>query len=338
MTSAALPLLDVRNLSVVYHTGTGPARAVDNVSFIVARSETVAIVGESGSGKSNAMLAVMRLIQAPGAISGSQIAFDGRDLLSLSEQEMRALRGNRLSMVFQDPMTALNPLFTIGRQVSDILRQHLGLSKQLAHERTVELLQRVGISDAARRLRDYPHQLSGGLRQRVMIAMALACEPELLIADEPTTALDVTIQAQIIELVKALQVELNTAVVWITHDLGVVASLADRVLVMYAGQIVESAPVERLYQFPAHPYTAGLLASLPRLDGSGRERLQSIEGVPPDALKTIPGCAFVERCQFAREQCHQQKPEPVTVAPGHHSACWLASADTTPPWQRPVPA
>ncbi len=330
----ATPLLEVKGLTVAYDTAAGQSRAVDHISFSVARGEVVAIVGESGSGKSNAMLAVMRLIQAPGKVVEGEVLFDGRNLLQLSPSEMHTLRGNRFSMVFQDPMTALNPLLRVGDQVADILRQHIGLSRAEARGRSVELLQRVGIADAAHRLRDYPHQLSGGMRQRVMIAMALACDPELIIADEPTTALDVTIQAQIIQLVRTLQQQLGTAVVWITHDLGVVASLADRVIVMYAGGIVESAPVARLYQYPAHPYTAGLLASLPKLNASHKSRLQAIDGTPPNAIDMPQGCAFSDRCPYSVQKCRDQRPTLVTVAPGHESACWLVGSDAKPAWQQ----
>jgi oligopeptide transport system ATP-binding protein len=325
-------LLEVRNLTTSYKTSAGPIKAVDNISFTIAKGETVAIVGESGSGKSNAMLSVMRLIQPPGAITGGQILFDNCDLGTLSNRALGELRGNRLSMVFQDAMTALNPLLTVGKQITEILEQHLGFDRIAARSRATELLYMVGIPDPARLLQVYPHQLSGGMRQRVMIAMALSCEPDLLIADEPTTALDVTIQAQIVKLVKDLQQKMGMAVVWITHDLGVVASLADRVMVMYAGQIVESAPVAQLYRQPAHPYTAALLASLPRFDATGNGKLLAIDGTPPDALNPPKGCPFADRCTHVIDKCWEMNRPLVEIAPGHSSACWLVENEQIPDW------
>ena len=285
-------LLDIKDLRVSFFTPGGEVKAVRGVSWHLDEGEAIGIVGESGSGKSVSVYAVMRLLQNTGKIVGGSIEFDGKDIISLSEKEMRDIRGNKIAMIFQDPMTSLNPVLTIKRQISEALQLHMGMNKDESRKRAAELLEMVGIPEADTRLDDYPHQFSGGMRQRAMIAMSLACNPRLLIADEPTTALDVTIQAQIVELVKRLRDEIGMAVIWITHDLGVVAGLADRMMVMYAGHVVEEAPVKEVYADPRHPYTLGLLGSLPRLDGIREDRLTSIEGLPPDLLALPPGCPF----------------------------------------------
>jgi oligopeptide transport system ATP-binding protein len=317
------PLLDVRALETRFMTDSGAVKAVNGVSFQLAKGETLGIVGESGSGKSVTMLSVMRLIPSPpGQVSGGQVLFEGKDLLKLSTQQMRALRGNRIAMIFQDPMTSLNPVLTIGRQLTEPIELHMGLTSAQAEARAVDLLRLVGIPDPARRLQSYPHQFSGGMRQRVMIAMGLATNPSLLIADEPTTALDVTIQAQIVDLVKRLKHEFGMAIIWITHDLSLLAGLADRILVMYAGQIVEAAPLRELYRNPRHPYTIGLLQSVPRLDEERRDRLRPIGGFPPDLINYPTGCPFRPRCPYAVEQCGIAPPlEQVGTA--HLAACWV---------------
>jgi oligopeptide/dipeptide ABC transporter ATP-binding protein len=319
-----MPLLEVKQLHTEFRTGAGLVRAVDGISYTVEQGETVAVVGESGSGKSVGALSILRLIaDPPGRITGGEIIFDGRDLRSLSEAQMRAIRGRDIGMVFQEPMTSLNPVLTIGRQITEVLEQHQGADRETAHKRALELLEMVGIADAPRRLKQYPHQLSGGMRQRVMIAVALACNPKLIIADEPTTALDVTIQAQILELMKALTERLNVALIVITHNLGVVARYAQRVNVMYAGRIVESGSAAAIYHDPRHPYTIALLRSVPRLDQPRRARLDPVEGQPPDLTKLDGGCSFRPRCRFAIEQCAQSRPalEPAGGA-GHSSACF----------------
>ncbi len=318
------PLLEIRDLHTEFRTGTGVVRAVDGVSWSVDAGETVAIVGESGSGKSVTALSVLRLIpDPPGRITGGEVCFDGRDLMLLSPQEMREVRGGAIGMVFQEPMTSLNPVLTIGRQITETLEQHRGMDRGAAYRRAVELLVLVGIADGARRLKQYPHQLSGGMRQRVMIAIALACEPKLIIADEPTTALDVTIQAQILELMKALTRRLGVALVIITHNLGVVARYANRVNVMYAGRIVESGVAADIYHRPRHPYTMALLRSVPRLDRPRQARLDPVEGQPPDLTRLDAGCAFRPRCRYAIETCATARPplEPAIEA-GHFAACF----------------
>jgi oligopeptide/dipeptide ABC transporter ATP-binding protein len=318
-------LLDVRNLRTHFHTSTGVVRAVDGVSWDVRKGETVALVGESGCGKSVSALSVMRLVSAPaGRIVGGEIIFKGRNLLALSEEEMRRVRGREIGMIFQEPMTSLNPVLTIGRQLTETVETHLGMTSAQAQARAVELLSLVGIPDGARRLRQFPHQFSGGMRQRIMIAMALACDPALVLADEPTTALDVTIQAQILELMKSLSRRLGVAIMMITHNLGVVARYADRVNVMYAGKIVERATAREIYANPRHPYTLGLLRSVPRLDEPRRAKLQPIPGQPPDLSRLPAGCSFAPRCAYATDRCRQEEPalEPVTA--DHLSACWLA--------------
>ena len=319
-----MPLLEVKGLRTEFHTQDGVVKAVDGVSFHVDEGETLGVVGESGCGKSVSLLSVMRLIpQPPGKIAAGEVLFEGIDLLKLGDDEMRKVRGNKIAMVFQDPMTFLNPVLTIGKQIMEALQLHMGMTKKQARERSAELLQMVGIPEAANRLDDYPHQFSGGMRQRVMIAMALACNPQILIADEPTTALDVTIQAQIVDLVKRLRDEIGLAIIWITHDLGVIAGLADRMMVMYAGHVVEEAPVKELYANPRHPYTLGLIGSLPRLDEIRQDRLTSIEGLPPDLIDLPPGCPFQPRCVYAVEKCRQERPELEPVGPKHTIACWV---------------
>ncbi|MCS7260972.1 MAG: ABC transporter ATP-binding protein [Anaerolineae bacterium] len=317
-------LLEVKDLRTYFFTQDGVVHAVNGISYHLNEGETLGIVGESGCGKSVGVLSLMRLIpMPPGKIVSGQVLFQGRDLMRISDEEMRSVRGNKIAMIFQDPMTSLNPVLTIGRQVSEALELHLGMSKREARRRTIELLEMVGIPMAAARVDDYPHQFSGGMRQRVMIAMALSCNPQLLIADEPTTALDVTIQAQIIDLVKKLRDEIGMAIIWITHDLGVVAGLANRVAVMYAGYIIEEAPVKDLYKDPRHPYTIGLLGSLPRLDEARRRRLTSIEGLPPDLIELPKGCPFYERCSYRIDHCLVENPPLELVAPHHKVACWV---------------
>jgi len=305
----ARTVLDVRNLSVRFETHRGTVQAVSDLSFALAEGETLGIVGESGSGKSVTSLAIMGLVPTPpGVVTADAILFEERDLLRLGRAERRAVRGGRIAMIFQDPMTSLNPLVTVGRQLAEVLEVHEGLRGRAARERCARGLGDVGIPDPEARLDAYPHQLSGGMRQRVMIAMGLLCRPKVLIADEPTTALDVTIQAQILELMRRLQREHGTAIVLITHDLGVVAGMADRVQVMYAGRVVERASARDLFRAPLHPYTRGLLASVPRLDGDPRERLQSIDGQPPDLASLGGGCAFEPRCGLRSERCRRERP------------------------------
>jgi oligopeptide/dipeptide ABC transporter ATP-binding protein len=320
-------LVEVKNLQTHFLTRGGVVRAVDGVSWDVEEGETVALVGESGCGKSVTALSIMRLVALPaGRIVGGQVLFKGRDLLALSEDEMRRVRGREIGMIFQEPMTSLNPVLTIGRQLTEGLEIHLGMSTADAHKRAVELLGMVGIPDPARRLSQYPHQFSGGMRQRMMIAMALACDPALILADEPTTALDVTIQAQILELMKDLSRRLGVAMLIITHNLGVVARYADRVNVMYAGRIIERGTARELYRRPRHPYTLGLLRSVPRLDEPRRARLAPIQGQPPDLTRLPPGCAFAPRCEFRVERCGQEIPPLESVGGGGHvSACWESS-------------
>ena len=319
----AAPLLQVKNLRTYFHTRDGVVKAVDGVSFDLHEGEALGIVGESGSGKSVTALSIMRLIACPpGEIRADSILFEGQELLSLDDEGIRQVRGARIGMVFQDPLTGLNPVLTIGHQICESLELHLRMTRSQARGRTVELLQMVGIPSAQERLDDYPHQFSGGMRQRVMIAMALACNPRVLIADEPTTALDVTIQAQIIGLVKRLRRETGAAIIWITHDLGIVAGLCDRVNVMYAGQIVESAPVRELYHRPSHGYTIGLLRSVPRLDEERRTRLIPIDGSPPDLISLPAGCPFSPRCQHRLEVCQKEAPSAREVSPGHVTLCW----------------
>ncbi|WP_198375532.1 ABC transporter ATP-binding protein [Neoroseomonas rubea] len=325
-----MALLEVDNLQTHFRSRDGINRAVDGVSFHVEARETVAIVGESGCGKSVTAMSILRLIpEPPGKIAGA-IRFNGRDLLKCSDREMRDIRGNEISMIFQEPMTSLNPVLTVGRQIGETLRLHQGLSAQAAENRAVDMLNLVGIPEARRRVREYPHQLSGGMRQRVMIAIALACNPKLLIADEPTTALDVTIQAQILDLMRDLKRTVGAAIVIITHDLGVVAEVAERVIVMYAGRKVEEAEVGRLFRNPRHPYTQGLLGSMPKLGSSltGVEtRLQEIPGVVPSLKRKLEGCVFASRCAHATDLCTKVAPALEEKAPGHIAACHYALKD-----------
>jgi oligopeptide transport system ATP-binding protein len=317
------PLLQVRDLRTQFVTDTGTVRAVDGVSFDVSRGEVVGIVGESGCGKSVTNLSVLGLLPKPqGRIAGGSVVFDGRDLVGLPERELRAIRGNRIAMIFQDPMTSLNPYLKVEEQLAEVVQLHLGLSRSEAVGRAVALLERVGISDAANRIRSYPHEFSGGMRQRVMIAMALLCDPDVLIADEPTTALDVTIQAQILELLKELRDERGMAIILITHDLGVVAGMCDRILVMYAGRIVEEAPTDALYGHPMHPYTRALLRSVPRLDASTQETLFSIEGLPPRLdREPFTYCTFSDRCPAVRGECHMGEPPLEPCGEGRQRRC-----------------
>ena len=317
-------ILDVKNLRTRFYTDDGVVQAVNGISLSLREGETIGIVGESGCGKSVSVLSIMRLLPKPLAtIEADRIILFDTDVLALSEEEMRNIRGSQIAMIFQDPMTSLNPVLTIGFQIKEPLKLHLGLNNEEADARAAELLQLVGIPDALSRLDDYPHQFSGGMRQRAMIAMALACNPALLIADEPTTALDVTIQAQIVDLIQRLQQQLGMALIWITHDLGVVAGLAERVLVMYAGFIVESALVDDLYERPRHPYTAALLRSLPRMDGSAGEVLESIDGLPPDLIQLPKGCPFAARCTFVQDKCRTDNPPLENITPDHKIACWI---------------
>ena len=317
-------LLEVKDLAVRFYTQDGVVHAVNGISYTLNEGETLGVVGESGSGKSVHALSMLKLIPIPpGKIESGQVLFEGQDLLKMSDEEIRQIRGGKIAMVFQDPMTSLNPVLTIGKQITEALQLHLGMNDKQAKNRAGELLDMVGIPDAHRRLGDYPHQFSGGMRQRVMIAMGLSCNPQLLIADEPTTALDVTIQAQIIELVKKLKDELGMAMIWITHDLGVVAGMADRVIVMYAGYIVEEAIVDDLYERPQHPYTLALLAALPRVDRRREKRLKSIPGAPPNLLIAPRGCPFAPRCDYAVDRCRQEMPPLLPIAAGHKAACWV---------------
>jgi peptide/nickel transport system ATP-binding protein len=328
MNAETAPLLEVDGLTTHFFTRDGVVRAVDGVSFSVYPGETLAIVGESGCGKSVTSLSILRLIASPpGRIVAGRLNFAGRDLLTLTEPEMRAVRGNEISMIFQEPMTSLNPVLTIGRQIAETLTLHRGFSHENALARAVELLKLVNMPEPERRVTQYPHQISGGMRQRVMIAMALACDPRLLIADEPTTALDVTIQAQILDLMRKLKEKTGAAIMLITHDLGVVAEMAQRVVVMYAGRKVEEAPVASLFAQPRHPYTQGLLDSIPHLGsagGNGRKRLQEIPGMVPSMREAIAGCIFAPRCAHATERCRREYPPLEVKSAGHMVACWEA--------------
>jgi oligopeptide transport system ATP-binding protein len=317
-------LLEVRNLRTYFETDDGTVKAVDGISFVLHRGETLGIVGESGSGKSVTNLSIIRLIpNPPGKIVGGEIMFGGQDLLSLPEEEVRKIRGRRIAMIFQDPMSSLNPFMKISRQLMEMTRLHLGHSKLQAHEHAVKMLETVGIPDARARAENYPHEFSGGMRQRVMIAMALSCQPELLIADEPTTALDVTIQAQILELIKKLKQETGTSVILITHDLGVVAGMTDHVVVMYAGKVFEQAPTRELFALPGNPYTKGLLRSVP--DPTAEQgKLYQIPGLPPDVAHLKPGCAFAPRCERAEDICRTEFPPFVQLTADHSSLCHFA--------------
>ena len=326
----AVPLLDVHDLHTQFDTPAGVVRAVDGVSYSLRSGETLGVVGESGCGKSVTALSILRLVSSPpGRIAGGAIRFEGTDLLTLSESEMEKVRGNRISMIFQEPMTSLNPLLTVGRQISEAVALHQRLSQRAAMDRAVDMLRRVHMPEPEQRVHAFPHQLSGGMRQRVMIAMALSCNPKVLIADEPTTALDVTIQAQILDLMRELRDTLGTAIILITHDMGVVAENADRVVVMYAGRKVEEAPVDELFERPAHPYTRGLLGSIPSLDlvgrvPRGRSRLNEIKGMVPSLFNLPKGCSFAPRCAMATDHCHAAAPKLELHRTGHWVACWRA--------------
>jgi peptide/nickel transport system ATP-binding protein/oligopeptide transport system ATP-binding protein len=328
--AAVPPVLEVRDLRTVFGTQDGDVHAVNGVSFEVRPGELLGLVGESGSGKSVTMMSLLKLLPMPPAriVSGTAM-LEGRDLLKLGAAELRDVRGGSVGFVFQDPMTSLNPVFTVGFQLMEPLRAHLGLSKEAARTRAAELLALVGIPRAADRLKDFPHQFSGGMRQRVMIAIALACDPKVLIADEPTTALDVTIQAQILDLVRKLRRELGMAIIWVTHDLGVVAGIADRVMVMYGGLVVEHAEVSRLFANPRHPYTRALLETLPSLDGHRAARLRSISGQPPILGGAPSSCPFAPRCAHAMDRCLAENPPLVRVAEGHDVACWWTAPEKT---------
>lgn len=317
-------LLNVQGLETQFKTPEGIVHAVNGVSFTLDQGETLGVVGESGCGKSVTMLSLLRLVQSPpGKIVAGKAFFKGEDLLAMTPEEIRHIRGGQISMIFQDPMTSLNPVMTIGKQMEEPLLLHMGINKEQARTRSIELLESVGIPRAADRLKDYPHQYSGGMRQRVMIAMALSCVPQILIADEPTTALDVTIQAQIVDLVIRLREEIGMSIIWITHDLGVVASIAQRVAVMYGGFIIEEAPVYELYANPSHPYTIGLISSLPQIQKKGRKRLYSIEGMPPVLYQTPHSCPFSPRCTFVKEHCWHENPLLEDIGNKHRVACWV---------------
>jgi peptide/nickel transport system ATP-binding protein/oligopeptide transport system ATP-binding protein len=320
------PLLDIRNLSTHFHTQDGIVKAVDGVSYNVNRGETIALVGESGCGKTVSALSILRLIpDPPGKITAGEIMFDGTNLLTIPMEQMTDIRGDKISMIFQEPLTALDPVLTIGRQITEALERHRDMNGKEAEEEAIRLLKQVGIPQADRRIKDYPHQFSGGMRQRAMIALAISCEPQLILADEPTTVVDVTIQAQLLELIRNITKDLNTALILITHNLGIVARYAQRVYVMYAGHIVEHGSSLEIYHNAAHPYTKGLLASVPRLDEPRKTRLQPIEGQPPDLIQAPEGCAFGPRCTHVCDECNRDRPPLVEVAPGHFAACRMAS-------------
>ncbi|MDE7059569.1 MAG: ABC transporter ATP-binding protein [Lachnospiraceae bacterium] len=315
-------ILEIRDLCVEFQTVEGTVQAVNHLSYKLRKGEKLGIVGESGSGKSVSSLGMLRLIpNPPGRITGGEILYKGQDLVKAPKKEMQRIRGNEISMIFQEPMTSLNPIIKCGKQIAESLRLHRGMNKKEAMEEAVRLMQSVGIANPAQRAHEYPHQMSGGMRQRVMIAMALACEPQILIADEPTTALDVTIQAQILDLIRDLNERMGTSVIFITHDLGVVSELCDTVLVMYTGRIVEQAPVLELFETPKHPYTVGLLEAIPRITKQ-RAPLQTIEGTVPNPTERIDGCSFSPRCPYATEQCHQKEPPEVQLSEHRRVRCW----------------
>jgi oligopeptide transport system ATP-binding protein len=317
-------LLNVQTLKTHFSLREGQVHAVNGVSFHLNEGETLGIVGESGCGKSVSVMSLLRLIKSPpGKVVDGRAIFNKQDLLKMTDEEIRNVRGSKISMIFQDPMTSFNPVLTIGRQMTEPLEEHMGMTIKEASEYAINMLSMVGIPFASERMNDYPHQFSGGMRQRVMIAMALTCKPQILIADEPTTALDVTIQAQIVELVKKLRDTLGMAIIWITHDLGIIAGLADRVAVMYAGYIIEEAPVKELYRNPSHPYSMGLLKSLPRVDKTAQHRLVSIEGLPPVLYEEPAYCPFAPRCRFKVARCLVENPKLIPVGPDHRSACWV---------------
>jgi len=316
-------VLEIKDLRTYFYTEDGEVRAVDGLRYDVKKGECVGLVGESACGKSVSALSVMRLIPyPPGIIVGGEVIFQGQDLLQASEEEMRHIRGNHIAMIFQEPMTSLNPVLNISRQLSEALELHRGMGKKTAAEEAVKLLELVGLPDPETRVNDYPHQFSGGMQQRIMIAMALSCNPELLIADEPTTSVDVTVQAQLLDLLDGLRAQFGTSVIIITHNLGVVARYADRVNVMYAGRLVETAPTDILYGEPKHPYTLGLLASVPRLDLARKRKLSVIDGLPPHLARLPKGCAFYDRCYFAIDRCREEKPELEEIGEDHYSACF----------------
>ena len=318
------PLLEVQNLNTYFYTGAGVVKAVNNVSYHVEVGETIGLVGESGSGKSVSALSILRLVPYPGQIVSGRVMFQGIDLMSLNDRDMQRVRGRRIGMVFQEPMTSLNPVLTIERQLTEALETHLGLQRDGARQRAIDLLDRVGIPDPKQRIKEHPHKLSGGMRQRVMIAMALSCGPDLIIADEPTTAVDVTIQAQLLELMKNLTREFNVALIIISHNMGIVARYVDRVAIMYAGKIVEQGSVMQIFKSPEHPYTIGLQRSIPRLDLERKDKLEPIPGQPPDLSRLPPGCSFRERCTYAVDRCASQEPQFMEVDKDHWSACWEA--------------
>ena len=321
-------MLEVKGMRTSFFTHVGEVKAIRGVDFYLDKGEAVGIVGESGSGKSVTSLSVMRLLQFPGKLTGGEVIFDGEDLTKKTDKEMQAIRGNEISMIFQDPMTSLNPVFTIGNQIMEAIIKHQNLSKEQAKQKAVEMLKLVGIPSPEKRIDQYPHEFSGGMRQRAMIAMALSCEPKLLIADEPTTALDVTIQAQILELMKDLKDRLNTSIILITHDLGVVADVCSRIIVMYGGLIMEEGTTEEIFYKPQHPYTLGLMRSIPKMsDKENKERLIPIDGTPPDLLKPPAGCPFAPRCDHAMKICMTQMPEYTHSSDTHRAACWLLHPD-----------
>lgn len=316
-------LLEVKDLKTSFFIHLGEVQAVRGVSFSVGKGEAIGIVGESGSGKSVTSMSIMKLLQYPGKIKDGEVIFKGEDIVNKSDKEMMAIRGNEIAMIFQDPMTSLNPVFTIGDQIMEAIRRHQGLSKAEAKEKAIEMLRLVGIPSPETRVDNYPHEFSGGMRQRAMIAIALSCQPDLLIADEPTTALDVTIQAQILELMKDLKDKVNTSIILITHDLGVVADVCSRIVVMYGGLIMEEGTSEEIFYDPKHPYTMGLLKSIPRLDLGQKQRLVPIEGTPPDLIKPPVGCPFASRCPYAMKICMEHRPPYFEASKGHRSMCWL---------------
>jgi oligopeptide transport system ATP-binding protein len=320
-------LLEVKNLKTSFFTHVGEVQAVRGVDFDLKAGEALGIVGESGSGKSVTSLSLMQLLQYPGTIKEGSILFEGDEIVTKSVKEMRRIRGNDIAMIFQDPMTSLNPVYTIGDQIMEAILEHQDVTKHQAREKAIKMLELVGIPSPEKRIDNYPHEFSGGMRQRAMIAIALSCEPKLLIADEPTTALDVTIQAQILELMKELKEKINTAIILITHDLGVVADLCSRIIVMYGGLIMEEGTVEDIFYEPKHPYTMGLLKSVPKLNNDKRERLVPIDGTPPDLIKPPTGCPFYARCQYSMKICQEQQPPFFSAGKGHRSACWLMHED-----------
>lgn len=320
-------LLEVKNLKTSFYTHVGEVQAVRGVSFNLNKGEALGIVGESGSGKSVTSMSLMKLLQYPGVIKEGDLIFKGENIVPKSDKEMRKVRGNEIAMIFQDPMTSLNPVYTIGDQIMEALIEHQKISKSEAREKAIDMLKLVGIPSPESRVDNYPHEFSGGMRQRAMIAIALSCQPDLLIADEPTTALDVTIQAQILELMKDLKEKINTSIILITHDLGVVADVCSRIIVMYGGLIMEEGPVEQIFYNPRHPYTKGLLKSVPRLDLNEKQRLIPIDGTPPDLVKPPKGCPFAARCDYAMKICMEQLPEYHSAQEGHRSLCWMLHPD-----------